>query len=292
MDFSQTTTKTEWHSHLAVPAIGPQPGRGLRNLICSLYLDDSPNDHKNDPRHGAIIENEVAPRRQRTAKPDSPAEIKKTAELGCCACPSEEWAAPPDTTLLRARRSARVDTAMALLSVTNSRCKPAPAFATTPRRKNMRAWPPAKSSAPSASPPKPLDAANQARASSVSTSLTSATPLVLSPHAQNVVSNGSGSVFLIFAKTDPNAGESTARVAAKRHLGFPRRTHFKGSASAARRKMGQQLPSVEIIFNDCEFPPKSPREEGQASRSPSDPRRRPHRHPASSRLAQGAVDES
>jgi alkylation response protein AidB-like acyl-CoA dehydrogenase len=183
-------------------------------------------------------------------------EIKKLAELGCCGMlMPEEWGGPGLDTIsyvLMLEEVARIDAAMATsLSVTNSAVQvPLFNFGNDAQKKKyirrlatgeiLGAFcltePQAGSDA----------AAIQARATS-----DGATYRING--TKTWVSNGAvAGVFILFAKTDPNAG-------GKGITAFLVEPSFKGfRIGRHEEKMGQQSsPSVEIILNDCEVPAES-----------------------------------
>ncbi len=223
-------------------------------------MDFSLNDHQKLTRDTVrqFMENEVRPsvkQRDREGRFASE-EIKKLAELGCCGMlMPEEWGGPGLDTIsyvLMLEEVARIDAAMATsLSVTNSAVQ-VPLFNfgnDAQKKKYMRRLatgeilgafcltePQAGSDA----------AAIQARATS-----DGATYRING--TKTWVSNGAvAGVFILFAKTDPNAG-------GKGITAFLVEPSFKGfRIGRHEEKMGQQSsPSVEIILNDCEVPAES-----------------------------------
>ena len=201
------------------------------------------------------MENEVRPSvRQRDREGRFPSEeIKKLAELGCCGMllPGE-WGGPGLDTVsyvLMLEEVARVDAAMATsLSVTNSAVQaPFLSFGSEAQKKKYLrrlATGEILGAFCLTEPQAGSDAAGlQARA-------------VRDGHGYKLngtktwVSNGSvAGVFIVFAKTDPNAG-------GKGISAFLVEPGFKGfRVGRHEEKMGQHSsPSVEIVLNDCEVP--------------------------------------
>jgi butyryl-CoA dehydrogenase len=220
-------------------------------------MDFSLNDHQKLTRDTVrrFMENEVRPsvkQRDREGRFASE-EIKKLAELGCCGMlMPEEWGGPGLDTIsyvLMLEEVARIDAAMATsLSVTNSAVQvPLFHFGNDAQKKKyirrlatgeiLGAFcltePQAGSDA----------AAIQARATNEG-----ATYRING--TKTWVSNGAvAGVFILFAKTDPNAG-------GKGITAFLVEPSFKGfRIGRHEEKMGQHSsPSVEIILNDCEVP--------------------------------------
>jgi alkylation response protein AidB-like acyl-CoA dehydrogenase len=220
-------------------------------------MDFSLNDHQKLTRDTVrqFMENEVRPsvkQRDREGRFASE-EIKKLAELGCCGMlMPEQWGGPGLDTIsyvLMLEEVARIDAAMATsLSVTNSAVQvPLLNFGNDAQKKKyirrlatgeiLGAFcltePQAGSDA----------AAIQARATN-----DGATYRING--TKTWVSNGAvAGVFILFAKTDPNAGGKgiTAFLVEPSFKGFRLGRH--------EEKMGQHSsPSVEIILNDCEVP--------------------------------------
>jgi alkylation response protein AidB-like acyl-CoA dehydrogenase len=239
-------------------------------------MDFSLNDHQKLIRDTVrrFMESEVRPSvRQRDREGRFPVdEIKKLAELGCCGMlVPEEWGGPGLDTIsyvLMLEEVARVDTAMATsLSVTNSAVQvPLLHFGNDAQKeKYLRRMASGEilGSFCLTEPQAGSDAAGiQARAT------TDGSTYKLNG-TKTWVSNGSvASVFLIFAKTDPNAGGvDRSAVAAKKDItAFLVEPGFKGfRVGRHEEKMGQHAsPSVEIILNDCEVPAENRLgEEGQ-----------------------------
>jgi len=220
-------------------------------------MDFSLNDHQKLTRDTVrrFMENEVRPsvkQRDREGRFASE-EIKKLAELGCCGMlMPEEWGGPGLDTIsyvLMLEEVARIDAAMATsLSVTNSAVQvPLFHFGNDAQKKKyirrlatgeiLGAFcltePQAGSDA----------AAIQARA-------TNEGGTYRINGTKTWVSNGAvAGVFILFAKTDPNAG-------GKGITAFLVEPSFKGfRIGRHEEKMGQHSsPSVEIILNDCEVP--------------------------------------
>jgi butyryl-CoA dehydrogenase len=242
-------------------------------------MDFSLNDHQKLIRDTVrqFMENEVRPSvRQRDREGRFPtAEIKKLAELGCCGMlVPEQWGGPGLDTVsyvLMLEEVARVDAAMATsLSVTNSAVQaPLLAFGSETQKKkylHRMASGEILGSFCLTEPQAGSDAAGiQARAvqsENVGAGLPSGESFrgYRLNGTKTWVSNGSvAGVFLIFAKTDPNAGGKglTAFLVEPGFRGFRVGRH--------EEKMGQHSsPSVEIILNDCEIPAENRLgEEGQ-----------------------------
>jgi butyryl-CoA dehydrogenase len=220
-------------------------------------MDFSLNDHQKLIRDTVrqFMENEVRPSvRQRDREGRFPsAEIKKLAELGCCGMLiPEEWGGPGLDTVsyvLMLEEVARVDAAMATsLGVTNSAVQaPLLGFGSDAQKKKYlrRLATGAILGAFGLTEPQAgSDAAGiQARA------LRDGNVYKING-TKTWVSNGSvAGVFLVFAKTDPNAGGKgiSAFLVEPSFAGFRVGRH--------EEKMGQHSsPSVEIVLNDCEVP--------------------------------------
>ena len=230
-------------------------------------MDFSLSDHQRLIRETVrqFMENEVRQGvRQRDREGRFPtAEIAKLAELGCCGMlVPEEWGGPGLDTVsyvLMLEEVARVDAAMATsLGVTNSAVQvPLLGFGTDAQKKKyLRRL--ASGEILGAfcltEPQAGSDAAGiQTRA------VRDGATYRLSG-TKTWVSNGSvAGVFLVFAKTDPDAGSKgmTAFLAEPAFKGFRVGRH--------EEKMGQHCsPSVEIVLNDCEVPAENRLgEEGQ-----------------------------
>ncbi len=237
-------------------------------------MDFSLNDHQTLTRDTVrqFMENEVRPSvRQRDREGRFPAaEIKKLAELGCCGMlVPEEWGGPGLDTVsyvLMLEEVARVDAAMATsLGVTNSAVQvPLLAFGSEAQKKNYLrrlATGEILGSFCLTEPQAGSDAAGiQAQAALSQVASSENAGVGLQPVApatvyrlngtKTWVSNGSvAGVFLVFAKTDPNAG-------GKGVTAFLVEPGFKGfRVGRHEEKMGQHSsPSVEIILDDCEVP--------------------------------------
>jgi alkylation response protein AidB-like acyl-CoA dehydrogenase len=237
-------------------------------------MDFSLNDHQTLTRDTVrqFMENEVRPSvRQRDREGRFPAaEIKKLAELGCCGMlVPEEWGGPGLDTVsyvLMLEEVARVDAAMATsLGVTNSAVQvPLLAFGSDAQKKNYLrrlATGEILGSFCLTEPQAGSDAAGiQAQAVLSQVASSENAGVGLQPVApatvyrlngtKTWVSNGSvAGVFLVFAKTDPNAG-------GKGVTAFLIEPGFKGfRVGRHEEKMGQHSsPSVEIILDDCEVP--------------------------------------
>jgi butyryl-CoA dehydrogenase len=236
-------------------------------------MDFSLNDHQKLTRDTVrqFMENEVRPlvrQRDREGRFASE-EIKKLAELGCCGMlVPEEWGGPGLDTIsyvLMLEEVARVDAAMATsLGVTNSAVQvPLLGFGNDAQKeKYLRRLATGEilGSFCLTEPQAGSDAAGiQMRATR--SNLGSRVGAGLQGGAadggvyrlngsKTWVSNGSvAGVFLVFAKTDPQAG-------GKGITAFLVEPSFKGfRVGRHEEKMGQHSsPSVEIILNDCEVP--------------------------------------
>ena len=237
-------------------------------------MDFSLNDHQKLIRDTVrqFMENEVRPsvkQRDREGR-FAAAEIQKLAELGCCGMlMPEEWGGPgldAISYVLMIEEVARVDAAMATsLSVTNSAVQvPLLTFGSEAQKKkylHRLATGEILGSFCLTEPQAGSDAAGlQARAVRRAGSGDAAdAPYVLNG-TKTWVSNGSvADVFIVFAKTDPEAGGKgiSAFLVEPGFAGFRIGRH--------EEKMGQHSsPSVEIILNDCEVPAENRvGEEGQ-----------------------------
>jgi butyryl-CoA dehydrogenase len=222
-------------------------------------MDFSLNDHQKLIRDTVrqFMENEVRPsvkQRDREGR-FAAAEIQKLAELGCCGMlMPEEWGGPgldAISYVLMIEEVARVDAAMATsLSVTNSAVQvPLLTFGTDAQKKkylHRLAAGEILGSFCLTEPQAGSDAAGlQARATRNGDS-----PSYSLNGTKTWVSNGSvADVFIVFAKTDPDAG-------GKGISAFLVEPGFKGfRIGRHEEKMGQHSsPSVEIVLNDCEVP--------------------------------------
>ncbi len=245
-------------------------------------MDFSLSDHQKLIRDTVrqFMENEVRPGvRQRDREGRFPTqEIAKLAELGCCGMlVPEDWGGPGLDTVsyvLMLEEVARIDAAMATsLGVTNSAVQvPLLGFGTEAQKKKyLRRL--ASGEILGAfcltEPQAGSDAAGiQTRAVRAPSPHVAAglQPGVAADGVYRLngtktwVSNGSvAGVFLVFAKTDPNAG-------GKGITAFLVEPAFKGfRVGRHEEKMGQHSsPSVEIVLNDCEVPAENRLgEEGQ-----------------------------
>jgi butyryl-CoA dehydrogenase len=236
-------------------------------------MDFSLNDHQKLIRDTVrqFMENEVRPSvRQRDREGRfATEEIKKLAELGCCGMlVPEQWGGPGLDTIsyvLMLEEVARVDAAMATsLGVTNSAVQvPLLGFGNDAQKKKYLrhlATGEILGSFCLTEPQAGSDAAGiQMRAARSNVgSRAGAGPqggaadggVYRLNGSKTWVSNGSvAGVFLVFAKTDPEAG-------GKGITAFLVEPSFKGfRVGRHEEKMGQHSsPSVEIILNDCEVP--------------------------------------
>ena len=239
-------------------------------------MDFSLNDHQKLTRDTVrqFMENEARPGvRQRDREGRFPSEeIKKLAELGCCGMlVPEEWGGPGLDTVsyvLMLEEVARVDAAMATsLGVTNSAVQvPLLGFGTEAQKKKYLrrlATGEILGAFCLTEPQAGSDAAGvQARA------VRDGSVYRLNG-TKTWVTNGSvASVFIVFAKTDPDlGGVDRSAVANKKSMSaFLVEPSFKGfRVGRHEEKMGQlSSPSVEIVLNDCEVPAENRLgEEGQ-----------------------------
>jgi butyryl-CoA dehydrogenase len=250
-------------------------------------MDFSLNDHQKLTRDTVrqFMENEVRPSvRQRDREGRfATKEISKLAELGCCGMLTpEEWGGPGLDTIsyvLMLEEVARVDAAMATsLGVTNSAVQvPLLMFGSDAQKKKyLRRLASGEilGSFCLTEPQAGSDAAGiQARAtrsrvepnpgSNAGAGSQSGGPddgAYRLNGTKTWVSNGSvAGVFIVFAKTNPDAG-------GKGITAFLIEPTFKGfRIGRHEEKMGQlSSPSVEIILNDCEVPSQNRLgEEGQ-----------------------------
>jgi len=211
------------------------------------------------------MENEVRPGvRQRDREGRFPTEeIKKIAKLGCCGMTTpEEWGGGGLDTIsyvLMLEEVARVDAAMATsLGVTNSAVQvPLLGFGSDSQKKKYLSRMASGETLGAfclTEPQAGSDAAGiQARAVKCDCGYRL-------NGTKTWVTNGSvAGVFLIFAKTNPEAG-------GKGIAAFLVEPSFKGfRVGRHEEKMGQlSSPSVEIVLNDCEVPSENRLgEEGQ-----------------------------
>jgi butyryl-CoA dehydrogenase len=230
-------------------------------------MDFALNDHQKLIRDTVrqFMENEVRPSvRQRDREGRFPTnEIKKLAEMGCCGMLTpEEWGGPGLDTIsyvLMLEEVARVDAAMSTsLGVTNSAVQvPLLGFGNQAQKKKYLrrlATGEILGAFCLTEPQAGSDAAGiQARAVKCDCGYRL-------NGTKTWVSNGSvAGVFIVFAKTDPNAG-------GKGISAFLVEPSFKGfRVGRHEEKMGQHSsPSVEIVLNDCEVPSENRLgEEGQ-----------------------------
>jgi butyryl-CoA dehydrogenase len=239
-------------------------------------MDFSLSDHQKLTRDTVrqFMENEVRPGvRQRDREGRFPAEeIRKLAELGCCGMlVPEDWGGPGLDTVsyvLMLEEVARVDAAMATsLGVTNSAVQvPLLGFGTEAQKKKYLrrlATGEILGAFCLTEPQAGSDAAGiQTRA------VRDGSAYRLNG-TKTWVTNGSvAGVFIVFAKTDPNAGGvDRSAVASKKGLSaFLVEPSFQGfRVGRHEEKMGQlSSPSVEIVLNDCEVPAENRLgEEGQ-----------------------------
>src|ERR1700722_11020669 len=225
-------------------------------------MDFSLNDHQKLIRDTVrqFMENEVRPsvkQRDREGR-FATAEIQKLAELGCCGMlMPEEWGGPgldAISYVLMIEEVARVDAAMATsLSVTNSAVQvPLLNFGSDAQKKrylHRLSTGEILGSFCLTEPQAGSDAAGlQTRAVRAAANSPDA-PYILNG-TKTWVSNGSvADVFIVFAKTDPDAGGKGVSA-------FLVEPGFKGfRVGRHEEKMGQHSsPSVEIVLNDCEVP--------------------------------------
>ena len=189
--------------------------------------------------------------------------LKKIADLGCCGMlMPEEWGGPGLDTVsyvLMIEEVARVYTAMSTaLGVTNSAVQiPLLQFGTeAQKQKYLKRLAGGEilgsfclTEAAAGSDAAGIQATAKLKSSISSTSSPSSTSYVLNG-AKTWVTNGSvAGLFIIFAKTNPEAG-------AKGISAFLVEPTFKGFQIGRHEdKMGQRSsPSVEILLNDCEVP--------------------------------------
>jgi len=230
-------------------------------------MDFSLSDHQTLIRDTVrqFMENEVRPGvRQRDREARFPAaEIKKIAELGCCgmATPEEWGGAGLDTVsyVLMLQEVARVDAAMATsLSVTNSAVQvPLLGFGTDAQKKKYLSRMASGETLGAFCLTEPQAGSD---AAGIQTHAVKCDCGYRLNGTKTWVTNGSvAGVFLVFAKTNPDAGGKgiTAFLVAPSFKGFRVGRH--------EEKMGQlSSPSVEIVLNDCEVPAENRLgEEGQ-----------------------------
>src|ERR1700730_5186294 len=243
-------------------------------------MDFSLSDHQKLIRDTVrrFMDSEVRPGvRQRDREGRFPAEeIKKLAELGCCGMlVPEEWGGPGLDTVsyvLMLEEVARVDAAMATsLGVTNSAVQvPLLGFGTDAQKKKYLrrlATGEILGAFCLTEPQAGSDAAGIQTRATRSQGVDAGLPPGIAGDGfyrlngtKTWVSNGSAAgVFLVFAKTDPEAG-------GKGVTAFLVEAGFKGfRVGRHEEKMGQlSSPSVEIVLNDCQVPAENRLgEEGQ-----------------------------
>ena len=220
-------------------------------------MDFSLNDHQKLIRDTVrqFMENEVRPGvRQRDREARFPTEeIEKLAELGCCGMMTpEEWGGAGLDTIsyvLMLEEVARIDAAMATsVGVTNSAVQvPLLAFGNEAQKKKyLRRMATGETLGAFCltEPQAGSDAAGiQTRAAKCDCGYRL-------NGTKTWVTNGSvAGVFIVFAKTNPDAGGKgiTALLVEPSFKGFRVGRH--------EEKMGQlSSPSVEIVLNDCEVP--------------------------------------
>jgi alkylation response protein AidB-like acyl-CoA dehydrogenase len=230
-------------------------------------MDFSLSDHQKLVRDTVrqFMENEVRPGvRQRDREGRFPTEeIKKIAALGCCGMTTpEEWGGAGLETIsyvLMLEEVARVDAAMATsLGVTNSAVQvPLLGFGSDAQKKKYLSRMASGETLGAfclTEPQAGSDAAGiQARAVKCDCGYRL-------NGTKTWVTNGSvAGLFIIFAKTNPDAG-------GKGITAFLVEPNFKGfRVGRHEEKMGQlSSPSVEIVLNDCEVPSENRLgEEGQ-----------------------------
>jgi len=189
--------------------------------------------------------------------------LKKIADLGCCGMlMPEDWGGPGLDTIsyvLMIEEVARVYTAMSTaLGVTNSAVQiPLLQFGTeAQKQKYLKRLSSGEilgsfclTEVAAGSDAAGIQATATLKSSTSSTSSPSSTPYLLNG-AKTWVTNGSvAGLFIIFAKTNPEAG-------AKGISAFLVEPTFNGFRVGRHEdKMGQRSsPSVEILLNDCEVP--------------------------------------
>jgi butyryl-CoA dehydrogenase len=226
------------------------------------------NDHQTLIRDTVrqFVATEVRPTvKQRDKEEKFPlAEIKKIAELGCCGMMMpEEWGGPGLDTLsyvLMIEEVAKADAAMATsLSVTNSAVQiPLLTFGTDAQKKKYL-HPLASGEFLGAFCLTEAQAGSDAAAIQARATKQPDGSYKISG-TKTWVTNGSvAGVFIVFAKTNPEAGGKgiSAFLVEPNFPGFQLGRH--------EEKMGQRCsPSLEIIFNDCLVPAENRLgEEGQ-----------------------------
>jgi alkylation response protein AidB-like acyl-CoA dehydrogenase len=230
-------------------------------------MDFSLNDHQKLIRDTVrqFMENEVRPGvRQRDREGRFPtAEIKKIAELGCCGMMTpEEWGGAGLDTIsyvLMLEEVARVDAGMATsLGVTNSAVQvPLLGFGNDAQKKKYLSRMASGEILGAFCLTEPQAGSD---AAGIQTRAVKCDCGYRLNGTKTWVTNGSvAGVFIIFAKTNPEAGGNgiTAFLVEPGFKGFRVGRH--------EEKMGQlSSPSVEIVLNDCEVPAENRLgEEGQ-----------------------------
>jgi alkylation response protein AidB-like acyl-CoA dehydrogenase len=230
-------------------------------------MDFSLSDHQKLIRDTVrqFMENEVRPGvRQRDREGRFPiAEIKKIAELGCCGMMTpEEWGGGGLDTVsyvLMLEEVARVDAAMATsLGVTNSAVQvPLLGFGNDAQKKKYLSRMAAGEILGAFCLTEPQAGSD---AAGIQTRAEKCECGYRLNGTKTWVTNGSvAGCFIVFAKTDPDAG-------GKGITAFLVEPGFKGfHVGRHEEKMGQlSSPSVEIVLNDCEVPAENRLgEEGQ-----------------------------
>src|ERR1700686_2662946 len=230
-------------------------------------MDFSLSDHQKLIRDTVrqFMENEVRPGvRQRDREARFPAaEIKKIAELGCCGMMMpEEWggaALDAISYVLMLEEVSRVDAAMATsLSVTNSAVQPPLLqFGSDAQKKKYLRRMASGEILGAFCLPEPQAGSD---AAGIQTRAVKCECGYRLNGTKTWVTNGSvAGVFIVFAKTNPEAG-------GKGITSFLVEPSFKGFlVGRHEEKMGQlSSPSVEIVLNDCEVPEENRLgEEGQ-----------------------------
>jgi butyryl-CoA dehydrogenase len=230
-------------------------------------MDFSLNDHQKLIRDTVrqFVEAEVRPGvRERDRKGQFPAaEIARLAQMGCCGMLTpEEWGGAGFDTMsyvLMLEEVARVDTAMATsLSVTNSAVQvPLLGFGNEAQKKKYLRRLAAGEILGSFCLTEPQAGSD---AAGIQTRAVRSNGGYRLNGTKTWVSNGAvAGIFIVFAKTDPEAGGKgiSAFLVESGAKGFRVGRH--------EEKMGQHAsPSVEIVLNDCDVPAENRLgEEGQ-----------------------------
>jgi butyryl-CoA dehydrogenase len=230
-------------------------------------MDFSLSDHQKLIRDTVrqFMENEVRPGvRQRDREGRFPVdEIKKIAELGCCGMTTpEEWGGSGLDTIsyvLMLEEVARIDAAMATsLGVTNSAVQvPLLGFGSDAQKKKYLSRMASGETLGAFCLTEPQAGSD---AAGIQTRAAKCDCGYRLNGTKTWVTNGSvAGVFIVFAKTNPEAG-------GKGISAFLVEPGFKGfHVGRHEEKMGQlSSPSVEIVLNDCEVPTENRLgEEGQ-----------------------------